>query len=485
MARLNVRPRVRNQHANEPAMLKTHEGAPATPIRDPEEQLRRLVLSCLLWEKEFYVDGKAIADLIVETAEQCNPAQVASLAIEARETFNLRHVPLLLLDVLCGAPTREAASIELAEVAGFDGVCTIADVVYRVIQRADELTELLAIHWRNGKRPIPAQMRKGLRRAFAKFKEYHFAKYDRDGSVKLRDVLRLVRPSAKEECPDEITRRATPKWIKERNKLYEGVKNRSLKAPDTWEVALSSGADKRETFERLIRENKLGYFALLRNLRNMEKAGCDEKLVTDAIIARKNGAERILPFRYIAAARAAPNFEPALDKAMLDALKDVPKLAGKTAVLVDVSGSMDWKLSQRSDLKRIDAAAGLAALIQCSNKKVFSFSQDVVRVPPRTGMAEIDAIVKSQAHGGTYLGAAVRELDAMGFDRLIVITDEQSHDPVPEPKTAQAYMINVASNRNGVSHTPGWLHLDGFSENVIRYIFEHEANEARRRSLRH
>jgi hypothetical protein len=45
---------------------------------------------------------------------------------------------------------------------------------------------------------LPAQMRKGLARAFGKFDEYQLAKYDRDGVVKLRDVLRLARPKPKE-----------------------------------------------------------------------------------------------------------------------------------------------------------------------------------------------------------------------------------------------------------------------------------------------
>ena len=45
--------------------------------------------------------------------------------------------------------------------------------------------------------------------------------------------------------------------------------------------------------------------ALLRNLRNMDQAGVDQKLVEGAILARKGGAQRVLPFRFIAAARAA------------------------------------------------------------------------------------------------------------------------------------------------------------------------------------
>jgi len=63
-------------------------------------------------------------------------------------------------------------------------------------------------------------------------------------------------------------------------------------------------------------------------------------------------------------------------------------------------------------------------------------------------------------------------------DRLIVITDEQATTGgIPAPKVSKAYMINIASNKNGVGYGP-WTHIDGFSENVLRWIVEHEAERA-------
>jgi 60 kDa SS-A/Ro ribonucleoprotein len=286
-----------------------------------------------LWEDEFYEDGKGIAERIVETAEKVKPETLAALAVEARETFNLRHAPLLLLDVLSKTGR---------------GKPLVADTVARVVQRADEMGELLSIYWRNGRKMVPAQMRNGLARAFAKFDEYQLAKYDRDGTVKLRDVLRLVRPKPADEAQCA---------------LWKRVKDRTLETPDTWEVALSGGADKGEAFTRLLQEGKLGYLALLRNLRNMAQAGVDEGLVKAAIVARKGGAQRVLPFRYVAAARAAPQYEPAIDQALCEAIGEMPVLLGRTVVLVDVSGSMEAKLSGKSDMRRVDAAAALASII--------------------------------------------------------------------------------------------------------------------------
>jgi 60 kDa SS-A/Ro ribonucleoprotein len=102
---------------------------------------------------------------------------------------------------------------------------------------------------------------------------------------------------------------------------------------------------------------------------------------------------------------------------------------------------------------------------------VFTFSDRLVEVPPRRGMSGVAAVINSQPHGSTRLGEAVRALPA--HDRLIVVTDEQSHDSVPNP-AARGYMINVASAKNGVGYG-AWTHLDGFSENVLRFIHETES----------
>lgn len=421
--------------------IYTHEGATAKRIT-PEQQLRRSVLSCLLWEREAYEDGQKIADRILEAAAKVDAATVSALAVEARNVHGLRHVPLLLLTDLIRR-----------------GGAGVSDVIAGTIRRADEMAELLQIYWKDGKRPLSKQLQKGLAKTIGKFSEYQLAKYDRDGPVRLRDVLFLSHAKPRDD---------------EQAALFRRVAERKLETPDTWEVALSGGADKKESFERLLSEGKLGYLALLRNLRNMVDAGVDRKLIRDALVARK-GAQLVLPFRYVAAARACPQLEPAIDEALCSAVAEAPKLPGRTVVLVDVSGSMDWKLSAKSDLTRLDAAAALASVVNAEDLTVLTFSYQIVQVPPRRGMAGVDVVIRSQPHGGTYLGNAIRAVnEQVPHDRLIVITDEQSADRVPDPVARHAYMINVASNRNGVGYGK-WTHIDGFSEAVLRFIHEIEA----------
>jgi 60 kDa SS-A/Ro ribonucleoprotein len=302
---------------------RTHEGAPARNISS-ELQLRRSALACLLWEDQFYEDGVEIAGRIQSLVPKVKAETVAALAVEARSKMKLRHVPLLLVREMARLKThREFVSQTLAQ----------------VIQRADELAEFVAIYWKDGKVPLSAQAKKGLAKAFQKFDEYQLAKYDRSGPIRLRDVLFLCHAKPRDAEQAALWKR-----------LIEG----ELQTPDTWEVALSSGADKRDAWERLIRERKLGALALLRNLRNMKQAGVDESLVFDAINAMDTA--RVLPFRFLSAARYAPQWEESLEKAMLSSLSEQEKLSGRTVLLVDVSGSMTGALSRRSEMLRTDAA---------------------------------------------------------------------------------------------------------------------------------
>lgn len=424
---------------------KFHEvtagGSPAFPHLTAAQRLRRSVMSCLLWESEFYEDGQTIADRICEHASAVSPEVLASVAIEARAVHNLRHVPLLLV-------------AELAKRGG----PIVSDTLAQVIRRADELNEFMSIYWRNGKTPLAKQVKKGLALAFQKFDAYQLAKYDREKAVRLRDVLFMVHAKPKDDAQAAM-------W----KQLVDGT----LPSPDTWEVAMSGGGDKREEFTRLLTEKKLGYFALLRNLRNMVDAGVDTDLIRQAILAREGGADKILPFRYIAAARACPRLELEIDQSLKESVSISAKLNGETIILVDVSGSMATRISAKSDLTRMDAAAALASVIN-GNLRVLTFSDRLIEVAPRRGMAGVDAIIKSQPHKGTALAEAITHASKFRHDRLIVITDEQATTGrVPDPMANRSYMINVASNKNGVGYGK-WTHIDGFSEGVIRWIHESE-----------
>ena len=415
---------------------RTHEGAAAARL-SVLETLRRSVLACLLWEDTFYEAGEHIAERIGRLAHEVPPDAVAALAIEAREQLKLRHAPLWLCRVLARARNPQVAA-------------TLA----RVIQRPDELAEFLALYWAGGRQPIAAAVKRGLAAAFTKFDAYQLAKYDRRGMVvTLRDVMFLVHPK-----PKDAEQAAT--W----KALAEG----ELAAPNTWEVALSAGSDKRETWMRLLAERKLGALALLRNLRNMLAVGVDRTLIRESL-ATMNVA-RILPFRFLAAARYAPQLEPELEQAMFRAAAELPKLKGRTALVVDHSGSMTGApVSRRSELDRFEATAALAILAreQCEDVVVIVFGTTAAVVPARRGFALRDALAQGPG-GGTNTETAKQLADREGYDRIIIITDEQSHQALSAPQ-GPGYVVNVAPYEHGIGYG-AWTHIDGWSEAVLTYV---------------
>jgi hypothetical protein len=295
----------------------------------------------------------------------------------------------------------------------------------------------------------------------------------------LRDVLFLTHPRPENKGQVDL-------W----KKLVDG----ELTTPDTWEVNLSEGKNKKDTFERLLKENKLGSLALLRNLRNMQQSGVDKDIIVDSLGKMK--VFRVLPFRFLVAARHVPDLEPEIEQAFYRCTENADKLSGKTIMVVDVSGSMyGGRLSKYSELDRAQVASSLAPLARelCEDVVIYATAGDdgarihkTQKVPARHGFALSDVIYgqcKPLGGGGIFLKQCLEYIKNIekSADRIVVITDEQDCDLKNKPQGADAfgkynYVINVASNQNGISYNPKWVHIDGFSENVLNYIkvYEHD-----------
>jgi hypothetical protein len=139
----------------------TAQGGLAARI-GPEAELRRTVAACLLFENGFYESGQSVADRIKTLVPKCRPEFVAAVAFEARTKMKLRHVPLLIV--------REMArTVPHARLVGA--------LLRDVIQRPDELSEFVALYWKDKKQPLSKQVKTGLAAAFQKFDEYQLAKW--------------------------------------------------------------------------------------------------------------------------------------------------------------------------------------------------------------------------------------------------------------------------------------------------------------------
>jgi len=457
---------------------RTHGGSVAHKINF-EKQLERSVLSCFLWEDLHYEGGESVADRIKNLVGKVDPHFVYDLAVRARTEMHLRHVPLFLLRELVRYTTNSivkrihSGDTEAAKYK-FDSDeigPIVREALPQVILRADELAEFLSLYWKDNKQPIAASVKKGLAKAFDNFNEYQFGKYKgKKGNVSLRDVMFLVHAK-----PENYNKES----------LYAQIADNTLEIPDTWEVALSSGKDKKETWIRLIEEGKLGGLAILRNLRNMENSGVPLKIILWAI--QNGNYDRVLPFRFVEARKCVtnPKITEVLDEALQNTLE--PELFGSTLIVVDKSGSMCSSVSNKSNTTRLDAAISLAIMGKGLSEKctVYATAGDDFRRIHATGLVigfgfKLENSIRNAniGGGGIFLVQCLEHIakeTKQAYDRVIVITDEQDCDKKLKPEDAPKlginnYVVNISVERNGISYKNGWEHIDGFSENVFRYI---------------
>ena len=445
-----MRTNVANSYRAQP-----HEGGPANPHQKPLEELERAVATCLLWENTFYESGAEIAARIKQLCDQVPNEQIVELAIKARNDYKLRHVPLYLLTQLA---RKRAAGYWRSFPS--------------IVKRPDEMGELLSLYWRENRKrvsghetpvfqqaPLPAQFKKGLAATFPQFSAHSLAKWDRPVEVKLKDVMFLTHPR--------------PKDIQQAN-TWAALAEQKLPPADTWEVALSAGQDKRATWERLLRDEKLGYMALLMNLRNMSEANVEPRLVENALL---NGAKdsMALPFRFVSAYKHAPQYASALSEAM--ELAVTGSLPGETAIVLDVSGSMEEAISKKSQLTRWEAAAALAVLIRglSRNCRVFSYDSNCREVPNVRGLSLISEI-RTRVGGGTNTRFALEKVHQHmpHAHRVILVTDEQAHDGIYPLWAEYGYIINVAPYKPSLETTGGWVRINGWSERVVDWMQLHE-----------
>lgn len=433
--------------------------------QDAEALLRRAVLANLLWENAFYEGGDTIANTIRELIPHVDPATVAAIAVEARTKQKLRHVPLLL--------AREMARLDTHK-------RLVGDLLPQIILRADELSEFLALYWHDGKQPLSKQVKVGLARAFERFNAYNLAKYNQGKHVKLRDVLFLTHAKPGQGRED----------------LYRQLAANTLPTPDTWEVALSVGTDKRAAWERLIVEGKLGALAFVRNLRNMEQSGVDPMLISQGFATINPGW--LLPLNYLAAAKAAPRWQREIEDCMLRGLAQAPKLPGYSILVIDVSGSMGQRISSKSDFSRMDAGAAMAVLgsEMCERVAVYATAgSDGLRVHssellrPYRGFALSNEIMAASARlggGGIFTRQCLEYIatqERTTPDRIMVISDSQDCDHpdrrVPHPFGRRNYIVDVSAHTRGINYDGVWTaEISGWSEHFLAFIAAQEGMDA-------
>lgn len=428
--------------------VTNYQGAEAYRL-SPEWQLYVAAVTSSLSDK-FYEKAQERVEVLRKLIKRCNPVFVAQLAVYTRQQMNMRSIPLVLI-------------VELAKVHCGDDL--VKKMTSQVIRRADEITELLAYYQlaneRNGIKKLnrlSKQIQAGLQDAFNRFDEYQFAKYNRDTEIKLRDALFLIHPKAKDV---------------EQQVLFNKIVSNTLETPYTWETEFSAlgkvrYANEEERsiafrmkWEELIDSRKLGYMALIRNLRNILETGVSQQhivkvcnVLSDPEAVRKS---KQLPFRFLAAYREISKVKSGYSGRILDALeKAVTVSAGniagfdentKVVIACDVSGSMQRPVSPKSKILSYDIGLMMAMLLKsrCKNAitGMFGDTWKIINVPTKGILSNVDVFYRREGEVGYSTNGYLVIKDLIQrkekVDKVMIFTDCQLWNSRNDQKIADLW----------------------------------------------
>lgn len=398
-------------------------------IESPQLELVSLLLTSFVKDQFYRSSTEAITQLQTLIDANSDKRFVAKAAIYARTKFGMRSI-------------SHVVAAELA--TRVKGEIWTKNFFDKIIHRPDDMTEILAYYYALGRKNEPNALKKGFASAFARFDEYQLAKYKKEGSaVSLIDVANVVHPQHSV---------AIEKLIKGTLKAAETWENKLTKAGQDGETEEQKDQLKADVWKQLVKTKRIGYFALLRNLRNiLEQAPeiLDEALemLVDTKLVQQS---LVLPFRFTTAMEEIGKINTegvrkvvvALNKALDISVANVPKFDGKTLVIVDESGSMEGQSSQIASL--------FAAILYKSNDAdLMMFQEDARYVtlnPTDSTLTLSSQIDKLHRGGGTNFDAPLQEANR-AYDRMIFLSDMQGWMAANAPTgTLAQYKTRTGAN---------------------------------------
>lgn len=362
-------------------------------------------------KEQYYRSDKEQTKELIGLLESSDKLFCAKAAIYARNVYGMRTITHIVAAEIARLVKGESWTKRFFE---------------KVVRRPDDMTETLSYFMSHYGKTVPNSLKKGFGNAFLSFDEYQLSKYNgKNKEMSLIDAMRLVHPRAKTQDSKNLMK-----------KLVYG----QLQTARTWETGLTQAGQtaiseedkmkkKKRVWEELIKERKIGYFALLRNLRNIIEQAPELQndvcaLLADERLIRKS---LVLPFRFktafdvLQSINGSREYLNALTKALDLSLKNVPTFDGKTLIAVDCSGSMS---GQPIEIASVFAAA----LYKSNDADLMLFSEDAeyFTVPTSDSTLSIANFIEKKAvYGGTNFSSIFYRADK-AYDRIVILSDMQS-----------------------------------------------------------
>lgn len=493
-------------------------GKPATTFEGHEGHQRKdksalflLAAGSLGGEDKFYETGAQSTSWLVELVRKVavkDPQWIAQFLAWLRSEGNIRTASVV-------------GGVEAADALVKAGIPGGRQILASVLQRADEPGEAMA-YWlaTRGRRVLmPKAVKRGIADGAKRlYTEFSFLKYDSDRSVvRFADVIEMTRPDPSQGWRGDLFRYAIekrhnrgtePALTLNMIRAQQELRRRFEDAPEillqeqnlraagmTWEDALSlagSKLDKGKLWKALL--PTLGYMALIRNLRNLDEAKVSDKDVAE-VIARIQDPEQVaksrqLPYRFYSAYKNAPSLRwgHALDMALNASLGNIPTLGGRTLILIDTSGSMQYTRVSGKSERTCEEIAGLfgIALGLKGEADVYGWADSPFLFPMK-GTSVLRNLEEFQRQNnktgsGTNLTAAIRGSYVPGkYSRMVVISDMQvmPYSKGLIPTDIPVYFFNLAGYAAAAAQTVGQVYeLGGLTDHTFKMITMLESGQS-------
>lgn len=461
-------------------------------MKDASQRFMEYVLSSFYAADGYYTSAESkLDDMIVcinSLVQDNKQSLIESILKFAKNDMGMRTMPIV-------ATVHYFDALRRTGKQALNG----RGLVTSMITRADELTDMYAyaLSVFGTKGQVPMAIKRGVADAFSKFNEYQFGKYNRDNAVKLSDLIRITHPVPLKYGIGQV---------------FEKIVKNTLEVPYTWETEFSKNGQlpeaerkpKAQIWGELLAKNSLGFLAAIRNVRNILESGASVSTLRALQQVIAAGHEKMLPFQVFQAYRMTPDYATPVKDALVDAVEkavqNVPAVGDRVWVILDVSGSMMQRLSDKTEVMAMDNAAVLtASLIKAqlnAGKQVvvtlFANGAESFQVSRHMTTVEIAKTLLNRATGGgTNLQAAynqygqVRNIFGNDPDTLFVFSDMQVNrlhtgnsyraDPSQVPAQVKRIPVKVAVNFAAEKTTPmakedGFIQLTGFSEKIFQLV---------------
>lgn len=416
-----------------------------------------LLLTSFVKDQFYRNSNESLSDMKGYVKKIKDKEFLAKSAIFARDEFGMRSIT----HALAGELASEISGKEWSK-----------NFYSKVVNRVDDMSEILSYYLQNKtdiKSPkFPNSIKKGFAKAFDKFDGYQLAKYRSENKdVKLVDIVNLVHPTPTRKNGEALSQ----------------LINGDLKNTKTWESMLTSAGQKAndeeelkdlkaDAWDELLTTRKLGYFALLRNLRNIitqspkSVTKACEMLIDENLITKS----KVLPFRFSKAydeiSKLDSNSEvrqvlKAINEALNVSVMNVPKLDGETLVVIDVSGSMSGTPSEIASLFG-------AMLIKANECDVMTFATKAEYISYDPSDTVISLRNKFRFSGGGTNFQDIFKKANKKYENVIILSDMQGWIGYTTPvKEFNQYKKDYNANPHVFSWDLAGLSTLQFPENQV------------------